>query len=123
MAVWWSETGVYSQWISRRSLRRRRNTNAPWRRRSRLRNRPVARVLFHIPLLEVGGSEVGLFELATRLPRDAFQPLIWCSERDGTIGAALREAGIPVYQRALQVDEAAASWVRELRPSIFHSLS
>jgi len=83
----------------------------------------VARVLFHIPLLEIGGSEVGLFELATRLPRDAFQPMIWCSERDGRIGAALREAGIPVYQRALQVDEAAASWVRELRPSIFHSLS
>ena len=49
-------------------------------------NRPVARVLFHIPLLEVGGSEVGLFGLATRLPRDAFQPMIWCSERDGPSG-------------------------------------
>ncbi len=42
-------------------------------------------MLFHIPLLAVGGSEVTLLNLAKGIPRDRFTPIVWCSERDGAV--------------------------------------
>lgn len=81
------------------------------------------RILFHIPLLAVGGSEVNLLGLAKGLPRDCFTPMVWCSERDGPIGDSLRASGIPVYVRPLDPVGAAAEWLTALRPAIFHSYS
>lgn len=80
------------------------------------------RILFHIPLLAVGGTEITLLHLARGLPRDRFTPMVWCSERDGPVGDSLRASGIPVYVRPLD-PVGAVEWLRALRPAIFHSFS
>lgn len=68
-----------------------------------------------------------LLEVAKGLPRDRFFPMVWCSERDGPVGEALRASGVPVYQRPLDLSEAEApglaEWLKELAPAIFHSFS
>ena len=79
-------------------------------------------ILFHIPLLAVGGSEVTLLNLARGLPRDRFTPMVWCSERDGPVGDSLRASGIPVYVRPLD-SVGTTEWLHALRPVIFHSFS
>jgi glycosyltransferase involved in cell wall biosynthesis len=81
------------------------------------------RILFHIPLLAVGGAEVNLLDLAQGVPRDRFSPVVWCSEKDGPIGDALRASGIPVHVRALDPAGAADWLASEIRPHIFHSFS
>ena len=64
-----------------------------------------ARILFHVPMLALGGAERNLYEVATRLPRDVFEPLVWCSEQEGEVSEWLRTAGVPVHLARFPLDD------------------
>jgi len=86
----------------------------------------MARILYVITELGVGGAEKALFELATRL-RDGFDPQVVSLTTEGPVGGMLIASGIPV--RALGARGKAdirALWrlrriIRESRPEIVHS--
>jgi glycosyltransferase involved in cell wall biosynthesis len=58
---------------------------------------PVTKILFVIGTLEVGGTETQLVELATRLDRRCFEPVVCCLAADGPLGPRLRASGIAVH--------------------------
>jgi len=86
----------------------------------------MARILYVITELDVGGAERALYELATRL-RDRFEPQVVSLTTAGPLGGMLMAAGIPV--RALEARGKAdlrALWrlrraIRESQPDIVHS--
>ena len=58
---------------------------------------PVTKILFVIGTLEVGGTETQLVELATRLDRRFFEPVVCCLAPEGPLGSRLRARGIAVH--------------------------
>jgi len=86
----------------------------------------MARILYVITELDVGGAEKALFELATRL-RDGFDPQVVSLTTEGAIGGMLIGSGVPV--RALGARGKAdirTLWrlrrlIREAEPEIVHS--
>jgi hypothetical protein len=56
------------------------------------------RVLFVIGTLDVGGTERQLVEIASRLDRRRFAPMVCCLSRGGALVEALREAGVPTAE-------------------------
>jgi L-malate glycosyltransferase len=57
----------------------------------------MVKVLFLIGTLDVGGTETQLVELATRLDRRMFQPIVCCLAAPGPLASRLRESGIAVH--------------------------
>ena len=57
----------------------------------------MARVLYVITELDIGGAEKALFELATRLSRDAYEPEVACLAGEGPLAERLRDRGVPVH--------------------------
>ena len=91
-------------------------------------SRDPAGVLFHIPLLTVGGAERNLYDLACELDRKRFEPMVWCSEGTGPIAGELASAGIPVYHHPLDLSDPdrarrTVELLLHIKPVIFHSFS
>ena len=57
----------------------------------------MARVLYVITELDVGGAERALVELATRLDRTAYEPEVACLMGDGPLAEVLRQRDVPVH--------------------------
>jgi len=57
----------------------------------------MTRILYVITELDVGGAENALYELATRLNRDVFQPEVACLSGEGPLAARLHLRQVPVY--------------------------
>jgi glycosyltransferase involved in cell wall biosynthesis len=57
----------------------------------------VIKVLYVIGTLDVGGTERQLVELATRLDRARFEPVVCCLSSGGALEQPLKEAGIRVH--------------------------
>jgi len=57
----------------------------------------MARVLYVITELDIGGAEKALFELATRLDREAFTAEVACLTGEGPLACDLRDRGVPVH--------------------------
>ncbi|MGH9658374.1 MAG: glycosyltransferase, partial [Bryobacteraceae bacterium] len=83
---------------------------------------PRARVLYHLPTLQIGGTEKQLLNLIRRLDSTAFEAEVWCSGPWGPIGDRLFELGVAVYRFPFEPVEAAAVWLHRLEIDIFHSL-
>lgn len=78
------------------------------------------------PCLATGGAENQLYELATRLDRSRFDPLVWTAQPDGIIGEALRRAGVPVVNEGLNLStcehvDAAVDWLAGLGARLVYS--
>ena len=57
----------------------------------------MTRILYVITELDVGGAEKALFELATRLDREIYEPEAACLMGEGPLAESLRERGVPVH--------------------------
>ena len=57
----------------------------------------MTRILYVITELDVGGAENALYQLATRLNRDAFEPEVACLQGEGPLAARLHQRGIPIH--------------------------
>jgi len=57
----------------------------------------MTRILYVITELDVGGAENALFELATRIGRELFQPEVACLHGQGPLAARLHTRGVPVH--------------------------
>jgi glycosyltransferase involved in cell wall biosynthesis len=84
------------------------------------------RVVYFVPQLTVGGTEVQLTELLLRLKRNLFRPAVWCSGPWGPLGDSLKENGVPIVRFHLSPRRPLAfvrtvRWLRHMRPTIFHS--
>lgn len=89
--------------------------------------REPIRIVYHISRLSVGGTENQLYELATKLDRDSFEPVVWCSGPWGPVGVALENAGITLRRFSLEPWRPdsiwrVVQWLAKLKPAIFHSL-
>ena len=54
-----------------------------------------SRILFVIGTLDVGGAETQLVELASRIDRARFEPLVCCISSGGDLVDTLRDRGVP----------------------------
>ena len=88
---------------------------------------PRIRVVFHLDSLAIGGLEKKVAQLALRLDRERFDPVVTYSWQWGPYGDELRSKGIPVeliVPAVPAIDAAAAvQKIRALSPQIFHSFS
>lgn len=55
------------------------------------------KIFFVIGTLDVGGAETQLVELASRLDRSRYEPVVCCLAGGGLLQAHLRAAGVPVF--------------------------
>ena len=84
-------------------------------------------MLLLITELDIGGAEKTLYELATRLPRKEFSPVVACLKGRGEVGGWLEEKEIPVHYLEMKsrYDIAALRSLRKLISSheirILHS--
>jgi len=53
-------------------------------------------ILYVIPSLDVGGTEMQLALLARQLLRTSFAPIILCLQREGELAESVRKSGVPV---------------------------
>ncbi|OPZ91628.1 MAG: Glycogen synthase [candidate division TA06 bacterium ADurb.Bin417] len=80
-----------------------------------------------IATLEIGGAEKQLAELASRLDRTGFEPIVLCLRQTGPVAERLREAGVPVHylDKRGKLDPGLifrlAALLRRERPDILHS--
>ncbi len=89
-------------------------------------SRAPMRVLYFVPQLSIGGTELQLLRLVSRLDPAEFLPAVWCPGPWGTVGDSLRAKGVPVFRQALSAKRPwtlarAAAMIRAWRPSIYHS--
>lgn len=94
--------------------------------RAQLRHRRPVRVLLHLDYLWLGGLEKQVANVALRLDRSRFEPIVSWHRRWGRTGEELRRAGVLVVPIAPAHGEgraAAIEQIRELAPEIFHSFS
>jgi glycosyltransferase involved in cell wall biosynthesis len=59
--------------------------------------RPRTRVLYVIWSLKMGGAERVVFDLARRLDRQLFEPMVCCLNFKGDLAPDLEAAGVPVF--------------------------
>jgi len=57
----------------------------------------MTRILYVITELDIGGAENALYELATRIDRELYQPEVACLHGQGPLAARLHSRGIPVH--------------------------
>ncbi len=85
------------------------------------------KVLYVIGQLDRGGAERQLLELATRLPKDRFEPVVCCLGRPGPLGREIEESGVRLVVHAKPVGNFSgasrklARLVRAERPVILHA--
>jgi len=85
------------------------------------------KVLYVIGQLGYGGAERQLLELASRLPRDRFDPLVCVLSARGPLADSLEAAGVPVVslnKRPGALSSATAGLIRLVRserPAVIHS--
>lgn len=60
------------------------------------------KILYVIGTLDVGGAETQLVELATRLDRSKFEPVVCCLSSGGELAARLETAGVPLHRLGFQ---------------------
>lgn len=100
----------------------------------------TTKILFLIGTLDVGGTETQLVELATRLDRRMFEPIVCCLATAGALAPRLRANGIPVHAlgfhgirspRYKYLPNLAGGWrllsglwrlIRRERPAIVHGM-
>jgi len=84
------------------------------------------RIFFLITELDVGGAEKSLFELATRLDRARFEPVVGCLTGRGPLGQRLEESGVPVLYFDLRGWWDLPAWrrlrreLKRRRPDVLH---
>ena len=87
----------------------------------------MRRVFYLITELDVGGAEKTLYELATRLNRKRYEPIVACLTGRGPVGDWLRKAEIDVIHIDMRSWYDIPAWLRlrkalrEFRPHIVHS--
>ncbi|MFH1502392.1 MAG: glycosyltransferase [Candidatus Eisenbacteria bacterium] len=85
------------------------------------------KVLFVIGQLSYGGAERQVVELAKRLPRDRYEPVVCCLAGKGPLAAELEETGVRVVSIAKRAGVASGAsrtlldLVRAERPAVLHS--
>ena len=57
----------------------------------------MTRILYVITELDIGGAENALFELATRIDPELFQPEVACLHGQGPLAERLHTRGVPVH--------------------------
>lgn len=92
---------------------------------ARAPDEPVC-IVYFVPQLTVGGTEIQFTELLLRLNRSLFRPVVWCSGSWGPLGDRLKENGVPVVRFRLNPRRPftflrSVRWLRHMRPTIFHS--
>jgi L-malate glycosyltransferase len=98
------------------------------------------KILFLIGTLDVGGTETQLVELAVRLDRRMFEPIVCCLSTGGPLAARLRSNGIAVHalgfrgfrsRRFKYLVSVSSAWrllsglwtlIRRERPTILHGM-
>jgi glycosyltransferase involved in cell wall biosynthesis len=86
----------------------------------------MKRIFYLITELDIGGAEKTLFELATRLDRDRFEPVVGCLTGHGLLGERLERAGVEVVYLDLRGAWDIAGWLRlrralrRGRPDVLH---
>ena len=111
-----------------RSRRRRSSVRQPVARFVGCQRMSRIRVLMLITDLNVGGTPLDVYRLATSLPRDRFEVLVVSLADEGPIGERLRNAGIAVAAcRATSAWNLPAAvrlyrFIRGFRPNVLHSL-
>jgi glycosyltransferase involved in cell wall biosynthesis len=87
----------------------------------------MRRIFYLITELDVGGAEKALFELATRLDRQRFEPVVACLSGRGPIFGRLEEKGIEVIPIDMRGWWDLAAWLRlrralrANRPHVLHT--
>jgi glycosyltransferase involved in cell wall biosynthesis len=87
----------------------------------------VIRVLLVIPTLDASGAEKQFALLASRLPRDRFEPHVVALTRGGPYEKMLRNAGVPITVLGKRFKADPIAWarlrriVRRLRPDVIHT--
>jgi glycosyltransferase involved in cell wall biosynthesis len=87
----------------------------------------VRRVFYLITELDVGGAEKALYELATRLDRRRFEPMVACLAGRGPLFDRLKEKGIEVIPIDMRGWWDLAGWLRlrrtlrANRPHVLHT--
>lgn len=87
----------------------------------------MRRIFYLITELDIGGAEKTLYELATRLDRGRFCPVVGCLCGRGPIGQRLANAGIEVIHMDMRSWWDVPAWLRlrsalrEQRPHVLHT--
>jgi len=87
----------------------------------------MRRILYIITELDVGGAEKALYELATRLDRRRFEPVVACLTGRGAIAEWLEREGVQVRYVDMRGWWDIPAWVRlrrtlkEERPGVVHA--
>ncbi|MGO8704435.1 MAG: glycosyltransferase [Candidatus Brocadiia bacterium] len=87
----------------------------------------MRRIFYLITELEIGGAEKALYELATRLDRRKFEPIVACLSGRGPLFGRLKEKGIEVIPIDMCGWWDLAAWVRlrralrANRPHVLHT--
>ena len=87
----------------------------------------MQRIFYLITELDIGGAEKCLYELATRLDRRTFEPVVGCLAGHGVVGQWLDEAGIEVIHINMKSWWDLPAWLRlrkalrEQKPHVLHS--
>ena len=87
----------------------------------------MRRILYLITELEIGGAEKALYELATRLDRTRFEPIVACLSGRGPIFGRLKEKGVEVISIDMRGWWDLGAWLRlrralrANRPHVLHT--
>lgn len=87
----------------------------------------MIRVLLVIPTLDASGAEKQFALLASRLPRDRFEPHVVALTRSGPYERPIRDAGVPITILGKRFKADPVAWsrlrrvVRRLRPDVMHT--
>jgi len=87
----------------------------------------MRRIFYLITELDIGGAEKALYELATRLDRKRYEPIVACLTGRGPIGEWLSKAGIDVIHIGMRSWCDIPAWLRlrkalrEFRPHVLHT--
>ncbi len=86
----------------------------------------MRRIFFLITELDVGGAEKALCDLATRMDRRRFMPVVGCLRGHGPIGRRLEDAGVEVVHIGMRSWCDLSAWLRlrrtlrRHRPDVLH---
>jgi len=87
----------------------------------------VIRVLLVIPTLDASGAEKQFALLASRLPRNRFEPHVVALTRGGPYERLIRDAGVPITVLGKRFKADPVAWtrlrriVRRLQPDVIHT--
>lgn len=89
---------------------------------------PPIRVLLHVDSLAIGGLEKKVMQIALRLDRERFEPLVSYSKEWGACGEELQRRNVRVERLTPCAPESpgaseAVHQIRRLAPDLFHSFS